>query len=139
MTSEIIYLGNLRTKATHLRSGNSIFTDAPVDNQGKGENFSPTDLLATALASCYLTIMGIAAQNHGFELEECNTTVQKIMIENPRRVGEVIINIYLTESLYTPKQKAILEVAAKSCPVGRSLHPDLQQKVQLHFSQKEKG
>ncbi|HAL65647.1 MAG TPA: osmotically inducible protein OsmC, partial [Bacteroidales bacterium] len=86
ITIETIYLGELRTKATHLQSGNSIITDAPLDNQGKGEAFSPTDLLAAALASCMLTIMGIAARTHGFNIDGTKAEITKIMESNPRRV-----------------------------------------------------
>ncbi len=126
VTAEIQYLGNLRTKSVHLRSGNEIITDAPIDNNGKGEAFSPTDLVASALVSCMITIMGIAAEKHAWELTEVSGIVRKIMGENPRRIIRLEVEIYFRQSEIDEKQKRVLEHAAKTCPVAMSLHPDLE-------------
>jgi putative redox protein len=133
-TAHTIYLGHLRTKATHLQSGSEIITDAPTDNQGKGEAFSPTDLVATALGSCMMTIMGIAARTHGFSVDGAKLRITKIMRSDPRRIAEVNIDIVFPEIEYSEKEKKILRVCADTCPVALSLHPDLKQTVRLHFS-----
>ena len=132
-TSNIIYLGELRTEAEHIRSGNKIITDAPVDNQGKGEFFSPTDLLATSLGCCMITIMGIAARTHGFNIDGTKIDVTKVMGTNPRRVVEIVINLHLPHSNYTDKERKIIELSAKECPVAQSLHPDLKQTINFIF------
>jgi putative redox protein len=134
-TVRTLYLGGLRTSATHIRSGNNIITDAPVDNNGKGEAFSPTDLLATSLGSCMMTIIGIAAQTHGFDVDGTVLRITKVMAENPRRVGEVIVEFDFPDRTYSEKEKAIIRNAAKTCPVALSLHPDLKQTVVMNFSQ----
>lgn len=132
MTSEVIYLGDLRTKATHLQSGDSIITDAPIDNQGKGEAFSPTDLCATSLASCILTIMGIKARDHQIDMSGTRATVLKTMVADPdRRIGRIDIDIYLPEKNWTMEDRSILTQAAASCPVCRSLSPALEIRKQL--------
>jgi uncharacterized OsmC-like protein len=134
MTSQIIYEGNLRTVATHLQSGTVIETDAPTDNQGKGERFSPTDLVATALGNCMLTIMGIKARDMKIDLEETQVDVTKIMVANPRRIGEIKVVINFPKSLETDeKQRAIIERAAMTCPVFESLHPDLKKDVEFKW------
>ena len=119
MTAEIIYRGELRTEAVHGPSGTLIETDAPTDNQGRGERFSPTDLVATALGSCMLTIMGIAARTHDIPLEGTRIGIQKIMVADPqRRIGEVVVSFTFPEgAAYDEKQKTILEKAALTCPV----------------------
>ncbi|CDN32839.1 putative stress-induced protein OsmC [Mucinivorans hirudinis] len=127
-TIKTVYLGELRTQAEHLQSGTKIITDAPTDNQGKGEAFSPTDLLATSLGSCMLTIMGIAARTHGFDIDGTRVTTTKVMGTNPRRVVEVILEMQFPNN-YEDKHKRIIEAAAKECPVANSLHPDLKQTV----------
>ena len=127
------YTGELRTVATHLQSGKTIITDAPVDNQGKGEAFSPTDLLAASLGSCMITIMGIAAQTHGFNIDGTKAEITKIMASNPRRVGEIKIELYFPDIQYSAKEKKIIEAAAFSCPVYLSLHPNLIKSINLHF------
>ena len=132
MTTKIKYEGNLRTTMVHLQSKTEILTDAPTDNQGKGEAFSPTDLLASALGSCIVTTMAIYAKNHGFNLGNCSCDVTKIMTPAPRRVGEVIVDLFLEDS-FTEKQRAGLEHAAHACPVARSLHPDLIQNVNFNY------
>jgi uncharacterized OsmC-like protein len=128
------YLGDLRTEATHLRSGSKLITDAPVDNRGKGEYFSPTDLVATALGSCMITIMGIAAREHHFSIEGSSWEITKVMDENPRRIGEIIVEITLPPNNYTEQQKRILEHISKTCPVALSLHPGLRQTVRLIYT-----
>lgn len=127
MTAEIIYQGELRTTATHLQSGSVIETDAPTDNQGKGERFSPTDLLATALGSCMMTIMGIKARDMQISLTGMKVSVQKNMLAEPRRVGSVDLLFSFPETLVVDeKQRKILENAALACPVAKSIHADLQ-------------
>ena len=120
MTSKVIYKGALRTEATHIRSGNTIITDAPTDNKGKGEAFSPTDLVVTALASCMLTIMGIKADEMNINIKDTSAEVKKIMTADPRRIAQVIIVINIPISA-NEKIKNILEKAALTCPVDKSL------------------
>ncbi|MCW3114104.1 MAG: OsmC family protein [Segetibacter sp.] len=134
MTSQIIYEGNLRTVATHLQSGTVIETDAPTDNQGKGERFSPTDLVATALGNCMLTIMGIKARDMQLDLEGTQVDITKIMVAEPRRIGEIKVVINFPENLKTDeKQRTIIERAAMTCPVFESLHPDLKKDVEFQW------
>lgn len=132
-TSKVIYKGSLRTEATHLKSGQTIITDAPTDNNGKGEAFSPTDLVATALGSCMFTIMGIACDTHqilGFEGTVVDIT--KHMAADPRRISGITANITFAKS-FTEKERAILEHAAKTCPVAKSLHPDVLQEINFIY------
>jgi len=130
VTSKVVYSGELRTVATHLRSGSVVETDAPLDNNGKGERFSPTDLVATALASCMCTIMGIAARTHGINIDDTECEIEKIMAANPRRIGEIKVNVHFPKTqTYTDKEKKILEHAALTCPVFESLHPDCKKTV----------
>jgi putative redox protein len=133
MTSKTVYTGNLRTEMTHIRSGSVIYTDAPVDNKGKGEYFSPTDLVASALGSCIFTIMGIAAREHGFSIDGSSCSISKIMTEKPRKIGEIRIEMDLSGHDYTEKQKKILEYCVKTCPVSLSLHESVIQNVTLKF------
>lgn len=130
-TSTVIYQGQLRTQMTHLISGEQVITDAPVDNQGRGAAFSPTDIVATALASCAITIMGIAAQNHGFDLS-VTASVTKIMAANPRRIGEIKIEFQFSGD-YTDQQIRLLEHAARTCPVSLSLSENLVQSFNFVF------
>jgi uncharacterized OsmC-like protein len=132
-TVHTIYTGDLRTTAKHLQSGNTIITDAPTDNQGKGEAFSPTDLLATSLGSCMLTIMGIAARTAGFSIDGTTIDITKIMASEPRRVAEVVCEFNFPDTEYTEKQKKILQKAADTCPVAKSLHPELKQTIKFNF------
>lgn len=132
-TAHIVYTGDLHTIATHLRSGNQIVTDAPVDNQGRGEAFSPTDLLATSLGACAITVIGIAARTHGFSIDGTEITITKIMADNPRRVGEVIVEMNFPPVPYSEKEKLIIRRTADTCPVRLSLHPDLKQTFILNF------
>ncbi|MBK9524724.1 MAG: OsmC family protein [Bacteroidetes bacterium] len=132
-TIRTTYAGDLRTEAIHVKSQVKIFTDAPPDNQGKGESFSPTDLLAASLGSCMATLMGIAARTHGINIDFMDLSITKIMAANPRRVAEVQIEFTMPEHSYSEKEKAILIHAAETCPVALSLHPDLKQSIQFHW------
>ena len=132
-TSKITYSGDLRTISTHLKSGKTILTDAPADNQGKGEAFSPTDLLATSLGNCMLTIIGITARTHGFNIDGTTAEITKIMAQDPRRVGRIEVVLQFPVQTYTDKEKAIIEKAARTCPVALSLHPDIQQNITFNF------
>jgi len=128
------YLGELRTNSIHLKSGSEIITDAPLDNKGKGEAFSPTDLLSTSLATCMITIMGIVANSHNLNIENLACDVTKIMSTNPpRKVVEIIIEFHFAKNNFDEKQKEILRDAAYSCPVALSLHPDLKKTVIFNF------
>jgi uncharacterized OsmC-like protein len=133
-TSKVAYLGELRTQSTHLQSGNTFITDAPTDNQGKGEAFSPTDLTATSLASCMITIMGIKASSMNLELKHVDAEVTKVMYSDPRRIGEIHIAMRIAGTDWSEKDKEILMNAARACPVARSLHPDIRQQVEFIFS-----
>jgi len=129
-----VYLGDLRCEATHLDSGSQIRTVAPKDNNGDGSLFSPTDLFATSLSCCMLTIIGIAARTHGFSIEGTTVTTEKVMAANPRRVAELHLDIQLPAgSHYSDKEKALIENAAKTCPVANSLHPDIKKVVVFHW------
>ena len=130
MTSSVEYLGNLRTTATHLASEKIIITDAPVDNHGKGEAFSPTDLVATALASCLITIMGIKARNLEVDIDGTKAEVTKVMGTEPRRIVEVKIDVFFPKS-FDEKTRKILEKAGLTCPIANSLHPDLNQRIRF--------
>ena len=132
-TSRTTYLGELRTENEHIRSGVKIITDAPVDNQGRGEAFSPTDLVATALADCMITIMGIKAREKGLDLNGTILETTKIMSSEPRRIGEIIIEITFPKNDFSDKDKAILTAITKSCPVALSLHPEVKQTINLNW------
>lgn len=131
MTSTVVYEGELRTSGTHLRSASALETDAPPDNNGKGERFSPTDLLATSLASCMLTIMGIKARNMELDIKGIKVDVEKIMKSEPRRVGGINLTFHFPDPLKQAdeKTKTILKNAAYTCPVAQSIHPDIELKV----------
>lgn len=131
-TIETVYQGTLRTQAKHVQSGTEILTDAPIDNQGKGEAFSPTDLLAASLGSCMLTIMGITAREHQINIENTTCAITKIMAASPRRVGEIVVDLNFPEK-YSAKQQKILERAALTCPVYLSLHPDIKKSVNFNW------
>jgi putative redox protein len=133
-TTRTKYLGDLRTEMLHVRSGKVVITDAPVDNKGKGEYFSPTDLVASALGSCIFTIMGIAAREHGFSIDGSSCKITKLMTDAPRKIGEIKIEFDLQGSNYTEKQKKILEYCVKTCPVALSLHESVVQNVILLFN-----
>lgn len=127
------YLGDLRTEATHLQSGEKIITDAPLDNQGRGEFFSPTDLFSTSLSCCMLTIMGISARANGFSIDGAKIDTEKIMGTDPRRVVELVIDIYLPANNYSDREKRLIESSAKTCPVANSLHPDIKKSITFHY------
>ena len=130
---EITYQGNLRAQSTHGPSGTQLITDAPLDNQGKGESFSPTDLVATALGSCMLTIMGIVAERHGWDLVGAKARVVKHMVAQPvRRIGklEVLLSI---PGEWDEKAREVLRRAALSCPVHASMHPEMELPVSFEF------
>lgn len=126
MTSQIIYKGDLRTTATHLQSGCILETDAPTDNQGKGERFSPTDLVATALGTCMVTTMAIKARTLNINLDGTRVDVTKVMVPDPRRIGTIVAHVFFPAGLVVDdKTKEILERTARTCPVERTLHPDV--------------
>ncbi|WP_299817701.1 OsmC family protein [uncultured Pontibacter sp.] len=127
------YKGDLRTSATHVASDNTIITDAPVDNNGKGEAFSPTDLVCAALGSCMMTIMGILANRSGINIEGMEIETKKIMAAEPRRISEIVLNFKMPAHGYTDKEKAMLEAAARTCPVALSLHPDIKQTISFVY------
>jgi len=132
MTSKVTYLGNLRTESVHLKSGDSFITDAPLDNNGKGEAFSPTDTVATGLASCMLTVMGIKARDLDVDLSGSTAEVTKIMASSPRRISKitVVLNFSCNPD---DKAKKILERTANTCPVHYSLHPDIEKDVTFNW------
>lgn len=131
-TSKVVYEGGLRTKATHLQSNTSIITDAPTDNHGKGEAFSPTDLVATALASCIVTTISIVAMREGnTPIDGATAEVTKVMYTEPRRIGEIQIKLTFPKKNYTEKERAMYENTAHTCPVAKSLHPDLKQLIEF--------
>jgi putative redox protein len=133
MTSTVIYEGDLRTVALHLASGTQIETDAPVDNQGKGERFSPTDLVATALGTCMLTIMGMKARDLKLDLKGTKIEIQKTMKSDPRRISGLSLTFHLPAALQlTDQQKKSLQIAGDTCPVRYSIHPDID--IQINYN-----
>lgn len=132
-TANITYVGELRTVCIHLQSGTQILTDAPTDNHGKGEAFSPTDLVATALGSCMVSIMGIKSRDLDVDLKDSTVSITKIMQAEPRKIAkiEVILNMSIATS---DKNKTILERAAMTCPVLLSLHPDIEKEVTFNWN-----
>jgi putative redox protein len=133
ITVKSSYKGDLRTTAVHVASSNTIITDAPVDNNGKGEAFSPTDLVCAALGSCMMTIMGIVANRSNIDIEGTEIETVKIMASEPRRIAEIILNFKMPEKNYSNKEKAMLENAARTCPVALSLHPDIKQTINFVY------
>lgn len=132
-TATARYAGHLRTEATHTASGNVIQTDAPVDNHGRGEAFSPTDLVSTALGSCMMTVMGIVAERHNWDLVGSTFTVLKHMsTEPPRRIAQIDVTFTLPATL-NPQERTLLERAAHTCPVGLSLHPEVRQNIVFEY------
>ena len=126
------YLGDLRTESTHLKSSRTIITDAPIDNNGKGEAFSPTDLVATALASCMITIIAIAAEKNNIDVSNTSAKVKKIMGVNPRTISDIVIEIKMSKYL-VHKDRIRLEKAALACPVHKSLHPDIKKDITFTY------
>ena len=131
--ANIVYQNNLRTEAEHIASGEKIVTDAPVDNNGKGEAFSPTDLVAAALGSCMITIMAISANKYDIDVSGTNASIKKIMGSDPRRISEISIDINMNKNI-EEKDRKRLERAALACPVHKSLHPDLEKKIRFIYS-----
>jgi len=132
-TAEVIYLGEYRCEATHLQSGSKIFTDAPTDNFGKGLTFSPTDLIAKALASCMITTIAIQTRLMGFNLIDSKLTVKKHMSSDPRRFSKIEINVFIPKNDLTADDKSKIIEIGLSCPVAKSLHPDLIQDINFQF------
>lgn len=132
MTSKVIYKGALRTEAEHLQSGSKMITDAPVDNHGKGEAFSPTDTVATALATCMLTVMGIKAENMDADITGTTAEVTKTMASDPRRISRIEVRLKFP-SEYSDKDTKILEHTARTCPVLQSLHPDIEKDITFQY------
>ena len=127
------YQGNLRTKAVHLKSGNTIITDAPTDNHGRGEAFSPTDLTCASLGSCMMTIIGIRAQKHNIALEGLTADITKHMSSQPRKIAKIEVAFRLESTDATEEQLEMLKEAARTCPVALSLNPDIEQVVSFTF------
>lgn len=135
-TAKIIYESDLRTEATHVFSGTKIITDAPLDNNGKGSAFSPTDLLSTSLACCMITLIGIKAQKNGFELGKIEANVFKTMGIDPRRVINIKVELFFDKD-YKTSEKEIIEDAAYNCPVAKSLNPEIIQDIHFHYNYKK--
>ncbi len=132
MTSKVTYLGDLRAESIHIKSSNTLITDAPTDNNGKGEAFSPTDTVATGLASCMLTVMGIKARDMGVDMSGTTAEVTKTMASNPRRISKikVVLNFSFEAN---DKTRKILERTANTCPVHYSLHPDIEKNITFNW------
>lgn len=134
ITIETKYLGDLRTENIHVQSGAQIITDAPCDNRGKGQSFSPTDLLATALGNCIMTIMGIKAMDNGIDIVGTRLEITKIMANDPRRVAEVIVEFFFPQDKsYTEEEKRLVESVAGTSPVPLSVHPDMKQTIKFNW------
>jgi len=127
------YLGELRTEVTHTASGQSFITDAPLDNNGKGEAFSPTDTVTAALSSCMMTLMGIYANREGIDLAGLSSTITKHMAADPRRIIKIEIDFVWLNPVASDQQKEILKRTAITCPVAKSLHPDIEQVISFDF------
>ncbi len=132
-TSKVLYLGDLRTECVHIKSGTHISTDAPTDNMGKGALFSPTDLVATSLAACMITVMGIKANASNIPFQNIEADVEKIMASNPRRIAQISV-IFNIKDEWSDREKKILEKTAHTCPVARSLGPDVIQDIRFIYS-----
>jgi uncharacterized OsmC-like protein len=132
MTSKITYLGELRTSSVHLQSESEIISDAPIDNNGKGEAFSPTDTVANALGSCMFTVMGIKAQDLNVDLSNSTAEITKIMATDPRRISEIHV-VFNFNVVIDSKNKTILERTAMTCPVYYSLHPDIKKEITFNW------
>jgi uncharacterized OsmC-like protein len=134
MTASIVYKGDLRCECTHIQSNSIIETDAPTDNRGKGERFSPTDLVCVSLATCMITTMGIRANDMNVNLRDTKIDVTKYMLSEPRRIGKIDITLHIPNADIDNKDKKILEMVGNNCPVMKSLHPDLQLNISYHWS-----
>jgi uncharacterized OsmC-like protein len=133
VTIKTTYLGDLSTENIHVQSGAKIITDAPCDNRGKGQSFSPTDLLATSLGNCIMTIMGINAMDHGIDIVGTQLEITKIMASDPRRVAEVVVEFFFPKKNYTDEEKQLIESVAGKSPVPLSLHSDLVQTIKFNW------
>ena len=133
MTAVITYKGDLRCECTHLQSGTIIETDAPTDNRGKGERFSPTDTVCVALGTCIITTMGIRANDMQIELKETQLEVTKHMLSEPRRIGKIEIVLNIPPVAIEEKDKKVLEMIGNNCPVAKSLHPDLEVNIRFNW------
>ena len=133
MTATVTYESNLRTTCLHLQSGSVFETDAPTDNKGKGERFSPTDLIATGLGACLITTMGIKAESMNIQLDGAKVEVTKVMVSDPRRIGKIIVHATLPALNLNEKTIEILERVGRTCPVERSLHPDVELDIQFKW------
>ncbi|MCK0125882.1 OsmC family protein [Gelidibacter sp. F2691] len=133
MTSKVVYLGDLRTECTHEQSGDSFMTDAPTDNNGKGLAFSPTDTVATGLASCMITVMGIKARDLAVDMTGTFAEVTKTMVSNPRRISKIEVVMTLPFQA-DQKTRTILENTGKTCPVLNSLHPDIEKEITFNWA-----
>ena len=127
------YVGKLRTSSTHLSSGKNIITDAPTDNNGKGEAFAPTDLVSSALCSCMTTVMGICAEKGNFEMPNSTAKITKIMSSDPRKISEIKIELNFDNNNLNDTQKNKLMSVAENCPVAKSLNPDIKQSLKFNF------
>ncbi len=134
MTASIVYKGDLRCECTHIQSNSIIETDAPTDNRGKGERFSPTDLVCVSLATCMITTMGIRANDMNVNLRDTKIDITKYMLSEPRRIGKIDITLHIPNADIDNKDKKILEMVGNNCPVMKSLHPDLQLNISYHWS-----
>ncbi|QZE14081.1 OsmC family protein [Halosquirtibacter laminarini] len=134
-TANSIYLGDLRIKSTHLASEVEILSDAPVDNCGKGEAFSPTDMVATAFANCMLTIIGIGARDRGIDIVGTRAEVTKVMISDPRRIFEIKVDVYFPNKEYSEEDKLFLADNTRSFPVGESLNPSIIKTINYYWSE----
>ena len=130
---ESSYFGGLRVSSTHVASNTEIITDAPVDNNGKGESFSPTDLVATALGTCMITVMGIYAEKNGILIPNVYSRTNKIMSSRPRKISKLKIEIIFEGNQLSDLEKQSLKDVALNCPVAKSLHPDLLQEIEFNF------
>ena len=130
---ENTYVGDLRTSSKHIKSGQEIITDAPVDNNGKGKAFAPTDLVSSALCSCMTTVMGICAEKGGFKMPNSIARIKKIMNSDPRKIKEIHIELNFEENSLTDIQKNKLESVGRNCPVAKSLHPEIKQNIIFNF------
>jgi putative redox protein len=130
---KVSYKGNLRTEAVHIKSNNTLITDAPIDNKGKGEAFSPTDLMCTSLGACMLTIMGISANENNYSIAGTEIFITKIMESNPRRVGGIILQLIIPQDKLSDNEKRMIENAALHCPVAKSIHPNIKLDVSFEY------
>lgn len=132
-TAELVYQGELRTLATHVYSGTTLFTDAPLDNHGKAQSFSPTDMVAVALSTCIITTIGILLSAENIQIEGTKLAVRKIMASHPRRIAAIEVDIEVSDARLTDAQKERMIHIGHTCPVALSLHPDLEQRIQFTF------